>query len=384
MMTLSTDGETYSMTSVLTPILRLKGFCLDALHHRFVRWTKPLTSSLLLESLADLSRSKSQLIAENALLRQQLIILSRQVKRPVYRKADRILLVLLSRMVHTWKQALFIVQPDTLLRWHRELFRLVWKRRSKTASHTPKIAAETVALIKEMAGKNRLWGAERIRGELLKLGIHIGKRTIQKYMRSVRTPPARGQKWATFLHNHAADIWACDFLQIADLFFRPLFAFFIIELKSRRVIHVGVTRSPTDSWAAQQLREATPYGQAPKYLLRDNDGKFGPCFARVATTSAIEILRTPYHAPRANAVCERFMRSVRQECLDHMLIFHEKQLQRILNRYGAYFNQARPHQGIQQQLPEPNRLSLSSHCAMDKVMAVPILGGLHHDYQRAT
>src|SRR5258706_8097227 len=382
-MTISRDGETYAMARVLTHILRLKGFCLDVLQHRFVRWTKPLPSSLLLGSLADLSRSKSQLIAENALLRQQLIMLSRQVKRPACRKADRLLLVLLTRVVHTWRQALFIVQPDTLLRWHREFFRLVWKRRSKVTSHVPKIAAETVALIKEMAGKNRLWGAERIRGELLKLGIHVCKRTIQKYMRQVRTPPARGQRWTTFLHNHAADIWACDFLQVTDLFFRPLFAFFIIELNSRRVIHVGVTRSPTDPWVAQQLREATPYGQAPKYLIRDNDGKFGPCFARVATTSAIEILKTPYHAPRANAICERFMRSVRQECLDHLLIFREKQLQRVLNRYVAFFNQARPHQGIQQQLPEPKRLSLSSPCAADKVMAVPILGGLHHDYQRA-
>jgi putative transposase len=163
-----------------------------------------------------------------------------------------------SPTVSIWKQALFIVQPDTLLRWHRELFRLVWKRRSKAASHTPKIAAETVALIKEMAVKNRLWGAERIRGELLKLGIHVGKRTIQKYMRSVRTPQPGGQKWATFLHNHAADIWACDFLQVTDLFFRPLFAFFLIELKTRRVIHVSVTRSPTDPWVARTAARSHP------------------------------------------------------------------------------------------------------------------------------
>jgi putative transposase len=124
--------------------------------------------------------------------------------------SDRSLLVLLTRVIHTWRQALFIVQPNTLLRWHRELFRLVWKRRSKVTSHTPRIAAETVALIKAMAGENRLWGAERIRGELLKLGIHVCKRTIQKYIKQFRTPPAGGQRWTTFLHNHAADIWACD------------------------------------------------------------------------------------------------------------------------------------------------------------------------------
>jgi transposase InsO family protein len=200
-------------------------------------------------------------------------------------------------------------------------------------------------------------------------------------MRNVRTPQSIGQKWAAFLHNHAAQIWACDFIQVTDLFFRPLFAFFILEHKSRRIIQVGVTRSPTDPWVAQHLREATPYGQAPKYLICDNDSKFGPCFARVATTSAIEVLKTPYRAPRANAICERFMRSVRQECLDHLLILHEKQLQRLLIRYASYFNQARPHQGIQQQIPEPRSSSHSSHETGDKVIAVPILGGLHHDYQ---
>jgi hypothetical protein len=170
-------------------------------------------------------------VAENALLRQQFIILKRQVKQPACTQKDRILLVLLARAVRKWKQTLFIVQPETLLRWHREAFRLFWGRKSKAHSHKPKIAAETIALIREMATENRLWGAERIRGELLKLDIHVCKRTIQKYMRPVRTHQPGGQKWATFLRNHAADIWACDFLQITDLFFRPLFAFFIIERK---------------------------------------------------------------------------------------------------------------------------------------------------------
>jgi len=312
--TISRDGEAYFMGRVFTYLLWLKGYCLDVLHSRFACWTKPLSTSLPLGTLADLGRSKSQLIAENALLRQQLIILSRQVKRPTFTRADRMLLVLLARLVRTWQQALLIVQPETLLHWHRELFRLIWKRRSKSTSHQPKIAAETSALIREMAAKNRLWGAERIRGELLKLGIRVCKRTIQKYMRQVHAPRPRGQKWTTFLYNHAAQIWACDFLQVTDLFFRPLFALFLIELETRRVIHVGVTRSPSDPWVAEPLREATPCGQAPKYLLRDNDRKFGSCFTRVATTSAIEILKTPYHAPQANAICERFLRSVRQEC----------------------------------------------------------------------
>jgi len=212
---------------------------------------KPRSTSLVLGTIADLAKGKSELLGENAMLRQQLIILRRHVKRPACRKTDRILLVLLARMVRTWKQALFIVQPETVLRWHRERFRLFWKCTSKTESRQLKLSAETIALIKQMASTNRLWGAERIRGELLKLDIRVCKRTIQKYMKYVRLPRPRGQKWATFLHNHAADIWACDFLQVTDLLFRSLFAFFIIELKSRKVIHVGVTRFPTDAWAAR-------------------------------------------------------------------------------------------------------------------------------------
>jgi putative transposase len=197
---------------ILPSLKRLIRLCLIRLHTRFVRRTRPLTLSLLLGTIADLGRSKSELMAENALLRQQLIMLKRQVKRPASTKTDRVLLVLMAKVVRTWNQALLIVQPDTLLRWHRELFRLCWKRRSKASSHKPGVAAETIALIREMAKENRLWGAERIRGELLKLGMHVCKRTIQKYMRHARTPQPRGQKWATFVHNHASQIWACDAL----------------------------------------------------------------------------------------------------------------------------------------------------------------------------
>jgi putative transposase len=292
------------------------------------------------------------------------------------------LLVLLARAVRTWKQALLIVQPETLLRWHRQGFRLFWKYKSRAHSRKPRLSPETIILIKEMAAHNRLWGAERIRGELLKLDIRVSKRTIQKYMRQVRPQRARGQNWKTFLRNHAKDVWACDFLQATSLFFRPLFAFFIIELQSRKVIHVNVTRSPTDAWVAQQLREATAYGQAPKYLIHDNDRTFGPCFARVAVTSFIKLLKTPYHAPRANAICERFLGSVRSECLDHLFILRERQLQRVLGAYVQYFNRARPHQGIKQQIPGSHDGPVPPDHVSGKVLSFPVLGGLHHDYRR--
>jgi putative transposase len=371
------------MAGLFTPLQRLKDGCLDVLSSRFTRWTKPLFTSLPLATLTDLGKSKSQLIAENALLRQQLIILQRQVKRPACTNTDRILLVLLAKLARSWQWAILIVQPETLLRWHRKLFRLYWRRKSKATSRKPKEAEETISLIRQMAKDNRLWGAERIRGELLKLGIHVCKRTIQKYMRAVRTHQPRGQKWSTFLRTHAAQVWACDFLQVTDLFFQPLFAFFLIELKSRKVIHVGVTRSPTDAWVAQQLREATPFGQAPKYLICDHDSKFGSCFRRGATTSDIKLLKTPVHAPRANAFCERFLRSVRQECLDHLLILHERQLHRVLKTYMGYFNQARPHQGIGQHIPEQHRSVPSARDVRNKVIALPVMGGLHHDYRWA-
>jgi putative transposase len=375
-------GEASSVFCVLHHMKQVGSNCCYLLQRRLLNWTKPLHPSLLLGTIMDLSRGKAELLAENALLRQQLIVLRRQIKRPTCTTTDRLLLVLLARAVRTWRQALYIVQPETLLRWHRQAFRVFWKRKSKAMSPRPKISPEVIVLIREMAQNNRLWGAERIRGELLKLDIRVCKRTIQKYMRHVRILRPRGQTWTSFLRNHAKEVWACDFLQVTDLFFRSLFAYFIIELQSRRVIHVGVTRFPTDAWTAQQLREATPFGQTPKYLIRDNDSKFGSCFARVAATSGIKILKTPYHAPRANAVCERFLGSVRRECLDHVLIIHEKQLHRMLNAYVAYFNRARPHQGIQQQTPEPCVPSLSFHYEREKIIAVPILGGLHHDYQR--
>jgi transposase InsO family protein len=232
-----------------------------------------------------------------------------------------------------------------------------------------------------MARDNRLWGAERIRGELLKLDIRVSKRTIQKYIRQERMNPS-SQTWSTFLHNHASEMWACDFLPVTDLFFRSLFAFVIIELHSRKVIYVAVTRYPTDAWFAQQLREATPFGQAPRFLMRDNDAKFGPLFARVATSTDIKMLRTPYRAPRANACCERFLGNVRRECLDHLLILHEHQLHRILQAYIAYFNHARPHQGLLQQIPDSPAAPPLAEAKAGPILAIPILGGLHHEYRR--
>jgi putative transposase len=330
-------------------------------------------------SLLDMQRSRTELIAENALLRQQLIVLNRQVKQPQLTQRDRVRLVLLSRFTKYWKQTIHIVQPETILRWHRELFRFYWKRKSKPKDKKRHISPETIVLIQQMANENRLWGAERIRGELLKVGIRVSKRTIQGYLPKVRKTSQ--QTWATFLKNHGGDIWACDFTVVYDLLFRPIFIFVILELKTRLVIHTAATRSPTDEWTAQQLREATPWDDHPKYLILDHDRKYGPLFSSLAARSGIQEVRTPFQAPKANAICERFMGNLKRECLDHILVLNQRQLKRAVKEYASYYNDARPHQGIRQCIPGryKNKERLT---AAGKIISRPILGGLHHDYSR--
>jgi transposase InsO family protein len=298
-----------------------------------------------------MTRSRTDLIAENAMLRQQLIALRRQVKRPKPTNGDRIRLVLFARFTRYWQNTLHIVQPDTLLRWHRDLFRLYWRRKSRKRKPKPRIPEETIDLIKQMAADNSLWGAERIRGELLKLGIEVSKRTVQRYL------PKRhrnsGQTWATFLKNHAGDIWACDFTVVHNLLFRPLYIFIILELKTRRIVHAAVSRNPTDAWTAQQLREATPWGTGPRYLIRDRDKKYGRLFSAVARSTGIKELKTPVQAPRANTVCERFIGSLKRECLDHRLVLNRQQMHWPVKEYVDYYNHLRPHQGLGQRIPAP-------------------------------
>jgi len=356
---------------------------LHALGQRLRTATAPSSARLVVDTLADLPRSMGSLIAENALLRQQLVVLQRSVKRVHCTSTDRALLVVLASRVQTWRHALLIVQPETLLRWHRQGFRLFSRRKSRASTSTarPKVAPETIALFKEMAAANRLWGAERIRRELLKLNIPVAKTTIQRYMRQARPPRASDQRWAAFLRMHAKNIWACDFLPVTDLLFGQVYDLVVVELASRQVVHVGVTRHPPDAWVAQQLREATPFGQHPTYFIRDNDRKFGPAFARVAADSGITVLPTAYRAPRIHAVCERFLGSVRRDCLNHLLILSEGHLRRALRAYVPSFNDQLLHQGLAQQVPVPRQPVPAEPTRTGSVEALPVLGGLHHAYR---
>jgi putative transposase len=291
---------------------------------------------------------------------------------------DRLVIVGASALTGTWRDSLMVVKPETVLRWHRQAFQAIWRWKSRRAQQ-PRVAPETIELIRRMASENRLWRAERIRGELLKLGIRVTKRTIQRYLKSTDRPQPNGQRWATFLKNQSTDIWACDFLQTYDVWFRPIFAFFLVNVGTREVIHVGVTRAPTSAWTAQQLRNATPSGTGPRFIIRDRDSKFGADFDRAAEAVGARVIKTAVHTPDMNATCERFLGSVRRECLDHVIVVSERHLRAVLAEYVGYFNRLRPHQGLRQSVP----MGASPPLSEGQVIAISVLGGLHHDYRRA-
>ena len=292
---------------------------------------------------------------------------------------DRLRLLLGARLLEHWRAAIVVVQPDTLIRWHRAGFRLFWRRRSRPRRMSP-LPPKTIDVIRDMARRGRLWGAERIRGELLKLGIRVSKRTIQKYMRGVRSRRGGGQTWATFLRNHADRTCACDFIQSYDLLFRQVYAFFIIHVSSRRVIHVAATRNPTPAWTAQQLRNALMTSDPPAILLRDRDDKFGLSFDDVAKGAGARVIKIAVRAPNMNAIAERFVGSARREMLDHVMLLGDKQLGSLLREYRDYFNESRPHQGLGQRRPAGG----TSDADVSKPIAFrTVLGGLHVDYRRA-
>jgi hypothetical protein len=335
----------------------------------------------------DVLRTKKELLAENAMLRQQLIVATHKLKRPRFRPSERVLLVALASMFTRWRDALVLVKPETLLRWHRHGFRLLWTWRSRSKSRPrSRLAAELIALMRRMAMENRLWGAERIRGELLKLGYAAAKSTIQRYISRFRGTSPEGQRWSTFLRSQAQGIWCCDLFEVRDLWFRCHYVFVVMHLESRRLLHAVSTAAPTTDWLAQQLRQLTPLGDGPKFLLRDNDRKFGAAFDAVAAGAGTRVIRTPILAPKANGHVERLIGTLRRECTDHVLILGEAHLQHVLDAYRTFFNAARPHQGIGQRRPGAfdSRARSPAPAKGVSIVSRPVLGGLHHDYRLAS
>ena len=291
---------------------------------------------------------------------------------------DEDLWLMLSRFWSDWRKSLILVQPETVIRWHKRGFRLYWRWKSRATWPGRRLVPKNVRdLIRMMSRDNHLWGAPRIHGELLKLGIEISQGTVSKYMIRPRKPPS--QSWRTFLNNHARDIVSIDFFTVPTATFRVLYVFIALSNARRQIVHFNITDSPTASWTGQQIVEAFPWDTAPKYLLRDRDGKYGDSFVRRVESMDIEQVLTSARAPWQNPYVERVIGSIRRECLDHVIILNERHLRRVLQEYFKYYHYSRTHLGLAKDCPEPRSVESPD---LGPIHSEPMVGGLHHRYYR--
>ena len=357
---------------------------------------------LVLRTFIGMARCRVSLSAENAILRQQLAVLQRGRSRPLLRPADRVLWILLCRHWSRWRHALVLIQPATVLTWHREGYRRHWRRRSGGPGGRPRIPRSHINLIRRISADHPDWGEDRIALELkAKLGVEHAPSTIRRYMVAKRgNDGPSSTTWRTFLAGHAAELWTMDLTTQPLWNYSVRYVLVLMELQSRRVVHVAVTASPTLAWVKQQVREATPFGSVPRFLVHDNDGIFGQFGARRSGRSyrcALDLwlgevlyikgIPIPYGAPNAQAHIERFMGGLKRECLNHFILLSEDHLRRIVSAYVAYYNEGRPHQGIEG-IPKygpglPRAPSSTSGESPIEFVARPVLGGLHHDYRLA-
>jgi len=320
------------------------------------------------------------LTAENLALRQQLIVLKRNQKRSALKGRDRLFWVVMSRIWTGWRDALLIVQPDTVVRWHKKGFRYYWRRKSQAGRRgRPSLDSDVRALILKMTDANPLWGAPRIHGELVKLGIAVSERTVSNLLRRHRRKPP-SQTWRTFIKNHMPDMVGADFLVVPTIRFQLLFVFVILSDAGRRVVHFNVTPNPTAEWTAQQIVEAFPWETAPKYLLRDRDRLYGDSFRERVKSMGIMKVVAAYHSPWQNPYVERLHGSIRRECTDHVIVFSENHLRRLLRSYSAYYHEDRTHLGLEKETPM-GRATSSRTSPTSKLVDLPRVGGLHHRYE---
>jgi transposase InsO family protein len=329
---------------------------------------------LILYIAASIFKPRAKLAAEVLVLRQQLNVLRRQVsKRPQLSNTDRLLLVWLYRWFPSVLGAIAILRPETIIRWHRAGFRSYWRTRSGNRVGRPRISVELRKLIGEMSRANHLWGAPHIHGELLKLGFTLAQSTVARYM--YRGPPSQG--WRTFLSNHAEGIVAIDLFVLPTITFRLLYCLVILRHGRRLWVSFGVTTNPTAEWSSRQITEAFPWDSAPRYLIRDRDTAYGPVFVQRLRAMGIRDKPTAPRSPWQNPYVERLIGTIRRECLDHMIVFGEAHLRRILGKYAAYYNESRIHRSLDKDAP--------FHRAIERfgvITSQPVLGGLHHQYCR--
>ena len=326
-------------------------------------------------------RTKRELSLENLALRHQIGVLTRPPgdRRPRFGRWDRALWVVLSRRWDAWRYALAIVQPATVIRWHREGFKRFWTRRSRAGRvGRPALDPELVGLIRRMSKSNVTWGAPRIRNELGRLGIEVAVSTIARYMVRQRKPPS--PSWRAFLENHVKDLVAIDFFTVPTATFGVLFGFLVLAHDRRRVLHFNVTANPSAEWTARQVLQAFPDATAPRYLVRDRDRIYGGQFRHMLEILGVEAVVTSARSPWQNAYAERLIGSLRRECLDHVVVLGEIHLLRILAGYFEYYNRARCHLSLAGDAPEPRPVQ---GAALGRVVELPEVGGLHHRYERA-
>lgn len=334
--------------------------------------------TLVLAVLRALLVSRAALVAENLALRQQLAVLHRRLPRPRLRVRDRAFWVFLRRVWSGWQEVLVLVEPETVIRWHREGFRLYWRWKSRTgASGRPRTDAELRRLIREMHDANPLWGAPRIHGELLKLEIEVSQRTVSRLMHGRRRPPS--QTWRTFLDNHVKELASVDFFVVPTAGFRLLYVLVILRHDRRRIVHVNVTAHPTAEWTAQQVVEAFPWDEAPRYLIRDRDGIYGEAFTKRMRGMGIEEVKSAPRSPWQNPYCERTIGTLRRELTDHVIVLDERQLLRLIKQHVEYYNASRTHLSLEKDAPLGREVQGPE---FGKVLAIPQVGGLHHRYER--
>ncbi len=336
----------------------------------------PLISALLHCALAFFRSRTEQAIVEAA-LRQQLATYALEKTRPRLTPFDRAFWVALFRFWPHWRATLVIVKPDTVIRWHRKGFRLYWRLISKRGPGRPPISEELQALIRRLANENN-WRARKIQAELKKLGFTIGLAAVSRYLPKRAPDPGEQQRWMTFLRNHKHGITAMDFFVVPTVAFRLLYVWFIIDHGRRRIIHFNVTANPTASWVIQQLREAFPYDSAPKYLIYDNDSIFSYQVTGAIKSFGIEPKRTAFRSPWQNGVAERWVGSCKREIVDHVIVFNEDHLRRLLREYVSYYNAERVHTVIQD-APEGRTIETRPSPGAN-VIGLPRVGGLHHRY----
>jgi len=333
----------------------------------------------LLPTLRSAMRSRGHLVVENLALRQQLASLAGR-RHPDIRPADRVFWVLLRRSWSRWAEALAIVRPDTVVRWHRAGFRVHWNwlsRRGKRSGRPP-LPLEVRSLIRRMASENP-WGAPRIHGELLCLGFDVSERSVSRYLRFLPRTPRANATWMTFLRNHRDGIATMDFFTVPTAMFRVLHVLLVIRHGRRDVVRCSVSTSPTAAWVAKQLRETFPFELAPRFLIFNRDAIFSAGLTATIRSMLMEPTRTSHRSPWQNGVAERFVGPVRRELLDHVLVLNERQLRQLIESFFTYYNVDRTHLGVGMDSPSGRPVEQRPGVTSN-VVSFPRVGGLHHRY----